>query len=455
MQANNNIELGIMHYQGGDLQNAKSIFEKIVAAQPNNFDALYYLAIVNYQMEDYDEAILNIKKALTKNSISAEANNVLGNILMVAGQLNEAIICYQKAIEINPNFTDAYNNLGMTYIQPLQLDEAIKYFQKAIEINPNFAEAHVNMSFVLLLSGKLNQGWQEYEWRWGLEDSFDDMSYSYIPLWNGSDVSNRTILIHAEQGFGDAIQFIRYIPMVANRGAKIIVDCPKELISLFSNMEDIKQVILRTDYDDIDIDVDVRCPLLSLPYIFRTTIDTIPSDVPYLIADTALIQKWRERLSKDNSNAKKIGLVWAGSSSNKKLRRSYSLSLFSPLSETEDVTFYSLQKGEVSKQAKDSPFGMRLIDYTEEINDFSDTAAIIESLDLVISIDTAVAHLTGALGKPVWTLLPFSPDWRWMLNRGDSPWYPTMRLFRQPSRGDWETVIVKVKDELQKWLGNK
>jgi tetratricopeptide (TPR) repeat protein len=454
MEADNKIELGLMYYQGGDLQNAKSIFEETLKAQPNNFDALYYLAIVNYQMEDYDETILNIKKALNRNPVNAEANNLFGNVLMVKGEVKEAIISYQKAIEINPYFADAYNNLGMTYMYSTQLDEAIKYFQKAIEINPNFAEAHVNMSFILLLSGKLEQGWKEYEWRWGLEDSFNDLSYSYIPVWDGFDVRERTVLIHAEQGFGDSIQFIRYIPMVATRGANIILDCPKELMSLFKNIEDVTQLILKTDYDDIDIDVDVRCPILSLPYIFGTTLDTIPSNVPYLRADLNLIRKWREKISKDNSNATKIGLIWAGSTSKKKLRRSYSLSLFSPLLEIENVTFYSLQKGEASKQAKDIPYSMRLIDYTEDINDFSDTAAIIESLDLVISIDTAVAHLTGALGKPVWTLLPFSPDWRWMLNRDDSPWYPTMRLFRQPSQGDWETVIEKVKDELQKWLGN-
>lgn len=305
MKAQDRIEVGLMHYQEGDLQNAKRCFEETLKVHPDNFDALYYLAMVNYQMEDYDETISNIKKALNRNPINAEANNLFGNVLMVKGKLKEAVISYQKAIEINPNFADAYNNLGMIYKQTAQIDEAINYFQKALEINPNFAEAHMNMSFVLLLSGRLDQGWKEYEWRWGLEDSLDDVSYSYIPLWDGFDIRERTILIHAEQGFGDAIQFIRYIPMVAKRGANVIIDCPKELMSLFNNMEDVTQVILRTDYDDIDIDVDVRCPLLSLPYIFRTTLDTIPSNVPYLRADSTLIQKWRERIYKDNSNAKK------------------------------------------------------------------------------------------------------------------------------------------------------
>jgi hypothetical protein len=378
MKNENIFDLGLMHYHEGDLQNAKRYFEKTLNGSPDNFDALYYLALVNYQLENYDEAISNIKKAINRNPANAEANNLFGNVLMVKGELEEAISSYQKALEINPYFADAYNNLGMTYIQAAQPVEAINYFQNAIQINPYFAEAHVNMSFALLLSGKLDLGWKEYEWRWGLEDSFDNLSYSYIPVWDGFDIKERTVLIHAEQGFGDNIQFIRYIPFVANRGANIIVDCPKELISLFKNMEDVSQVILRTDYDDIDIDVDLRCPLLSLPHIFRTTIDTIPSNIPYLRADSTLTQKWRKRISKDNSNSKKIGLVWAGSTSKKKLRqRSNSLSLFAPLSEIENVTFYSLQKGDAAKQAKDSPFGRRLVDYTEEIDDFSDTAAII------------------------------------------------------------------------------
>jgi hypothetical protein len=252
-------------------------------------------------------------------------------------------------------------------------------------------------------------------------------------------------LIYTEQGLGDAIQFIRYIPLVVQRGAKLIVECRKELASLFRNVSGVKQVIKAGEQLPA---FDVYCPLLSLPLRFNTTLKTIPADIPYIKADAVLFQKWKNRLSDDNPKLK-VGLVWAGRPTFKLSHlKECPLRMFSPLAQIKDITFYSLQKGNGSEQAKNPPEGMNLIDYTDEIQDFSDTAALIENLDLVISVDTSVAHLAGAMGKPVWTLLPFSPDWRWMLKREDSPWYPTMRLFRQPSHGDWKPVIERVKKEL-------
>jgi len=451
VEAQNKIDLGLIYYQEGDLRNAKNLFEDTLKVYPTNFDALYYLAIVNYQMENYDEAFLNIKKALSKNPINADANNVFGNILMVTGQLDEAIIYYQKAIQINPNFADAYNNLGMVYKQNAQLDDAINYFQKALEINPNFAEAHMNLALALLLSGQLKRGWEEYAWRWGLEDALSNVCHSYIPIWEGSNIKGHTILLHAEQGFGDTIQFIRYAPLVAKLGANVIVDSPKELMALIKSIEGIKQVIWREEWDEDQMNIDMRCPLLTLPLIFNTTLENIPSQVPYITVDPLLVQKWRDRIKRHENAKFKIGLVWAGSLSKKKLlHRSDSLDIFLPLAELNNVVFYSLQKGEASIQAKKCPNNLNVVDFTDDIYDFVDTAAIIENLDLVISVDTAVAHLAGALGKPVWTLIPFAPDWRWMLNREDSPWYPTMRLFRQPSHGDWETVINNIFTELKR-----
>ncbi|MEW6213595.1 MAG: tetratricopeptide repeat protein [Nitrospirota bacterium] len=449
MEAQNKIELGLIYYQEGDLQNARNLFEETLKVHPTNFDALYYLAIVNYQMENYDEAHLNIKKVLNKNPINADANNVLGNILMVTGQLDEAIIYYQKAVRINSNFADAYNNLGMVYKQKAQLDGAINYFQKALEINPNFVEAHMNLAFALLLSGQFRKGWEEYAWRWRLEDALPDICYSYIPIWDGSNIKGRTILLHAEQGFGDTIQFIRYAPLVAKLGADVIIDSPEELMPLIKGVEGIKQVIRREEWDEDQINIDMRCPLLDLPLIFNTTLENIPSQVPYITVDPLLVQKWGDRIKRHENAKFKIGLVWAGSISKKKLlHRSDSLDIFSPLAELNNVVFYSLQKGEASIQAKKGSYNLNIVDFTDDIHDFADTAAIIENLDLVISVDTAVAHLAGALSKPVWTLIPFVPDWRWLLNRDDSPWYPTMRLFRQPAHGDWQSVIAKVKDEL-------
>jgi hypothetical protein len=252
-------------------------------------------------------------------------------------------------------------------------------------------------------------------------------------------------LLYAEQGLGDTIQFIRYAPLVAQRGADVIVYCQNELTSLIKDMDGIRQVI---SYGDPLPVFHIHSPLLRLPLIFGTTLENIPTKTPYISVNQALIHKWKEKVKNDTSQLK-IGLVWAGIPGHKNDRnRSCSLDIFSPLANIHDTTFYSLQKGDAAEQAKSPPEGLKLVDYTEEIHDFSDTAALIENLDLVISVDTAVAHLSGALNKPVWTLLPFAPDWRWLLNRNDSPWYSTMRLFRQPSHGDWVSVISSVVREL-------
>jgi hypothetical protein len=294
-----------------------------------------------------------------------------------------------------------------------------------------------------LLAGNFERGWREYEWRWKLKDHRGHIFSS--AAWDGSDVSGRTVLLHAEQGFGDAIQFIRYAPLVAGRGARVVVQCPEELASLIGRVEGVEKVV--ADGGQLP-DFDLQCPLLSLPRVFGTTLENIPVEIPYCTADALLSRKWKDRLQHEDSRFK-IGLVWAGRTKAKRERgRTCSLALFSALAGFDGVIFYSLQKGEGAEQAKNPPENMELIDYTEEIHDFSDTAAFIGNLDLVISIDTAVSHLAGALGKPVWTLLPFAPDWRWMLNRDDSPWYPTMRLFRQPSPGDWEAVIKDIAGEL-------
>ena len=270
------------------------------------------------------------------------------------------------------------------------------------------------------------------------------------PICDGSDIAGLTILIYVEQGVGDAIQFIRYVPLVTQACDKVIIECHRDLSALFQNIEGVKQVMVQGEPLP---NFDIQCPLLSLPSVFNTTLKNIPSRVPYISLDSVLVQKWKDRVQHDDSKLR-IGLVWSGSPKYKNDRnRSCSLADFAPFSKFADITFYSLQKGKASEQAKNPPEGMKLIDCSEDLNDFTDTAALIENLDLVISVDTAVAHLAGAIGNPVWTLLPFAPDWRWMLNREDSPWYPTMRLFRQPSPRDWESVIDSILRELYKFKG--
>lgn len=468
----------------GQLDEAISSFRKASELNPYYADAFYNLGNALVIKGLLDEAILSYKKALQINPNHAISYNNLANALREKGLLDEAIACYLKAVELAPNLADAFNNLGVAYQEKGQMDKALASYQKALLLNPTYADAYNNLGFTLQEKGQLNraiscykkalqlnpslaaahghmalalllrgdyeQGLKEYEWRW--KTKYSCAREFSQPLWDGSDVKGLTILLHAEQGMGDTIQFIRFVPFVAERGARIIVECHKELTSLLKNIAGTGQIIA---FGEQLPAFDLHCPLLSLPLLFGTTLETVPAKIPYIEANPVLVQKWANKVQSDNAN-KRIGLVWAGSPRYKENRnRSLSLNTFSSLSQIENITFYSLQKGEAAKQAENPPGGMHFIDLTKDINDFTDTAALIENLDLVISVDTAVTHLSGAMGKPVWTLIPFSPDWRWLLNREDSPWYPTMRLFRQPEIGDWESVIIKVTKELQAYASDK
>ncbi len=471
--------LGVVFKEQRRLDEAITCFQKALQLNPDFTGAYNNLGLAFHDKGQLDEAILCYQKALQLNPTNIYAFCNLGNTLAEKGQLDEAVGYYEKAIELNPNDAHIYNNLGFIFYNEKQLDKAIPYFQKAIELDPNFAmvycnlgnalkekgqfdeaityyqralqldpelvDAHLNMSLLLLLRGNFEEGWKEYGWRWKLKD-FYRRNYSQ-PLWDGADISGRTILLHAEQGFGDTIQFVRYVPFVAQGRAKVIVECQTELVTLLKSVEGVSQVVSRGEQLHNFV---IHCPLLTLPLIFNTTLNSIPAKIPYITVDSMLVQKWQEKIQHDNLKLK-IGLVWAGGSTFRGDRnRSCSLEIFSPLAQIKGITLYSLQKGEAAKQARKSPTSIKLIDHTTEIIDFSDTAALIENLDLIITVDTAVAHLAGALGKPVWTLLPFVPDWRWLLNREDSPWYPTMRLFRQPSPGNWEAVMENILDELKK-----
>jgi hypothetical protein len=262
-------------------------------------------------------------------------------------------------------------------------------------------------------------------------------------------LEDRILLLHTEQGLGDAIQFIRYLPLVAQRGGRIIIECQAELQRLFQTMDERWQIVVRGQPLPA---FDLHCPLLSLPRVFGTDLANVPNIVPYLHADAQDVRRWQHRLAGHSPNVK-VGLAWAGSPTHKNDRnRSMKLATLAPLGQLSGVCLFSLQKGAAAAEAKTPPDGMKMIDWTDELYDFADTAALIANLDLVIAVDTAVVHLSGAMGKPVWTLLPFVPDWRWLLQREDSPWYPSMRLFRQPRIGDWDSVITRVVDALSRWI---
>jgi tetratricopeptide (TPR) repeat protein len=514
MNIDKGIELILKYYHEGNLVQAEKISRKILRKKPDTPDVLHLLGIIRYQLRDFDSGIKHIEKALHINPNLIEAYNNLGNIyqeikqpekaiqcyrkalqldpflaktyynlgiaLQDTKQTDEAVSCYLKAIQLNTHTPGLYNNLGLaqqekgqfdkaisSYKKALHIDqsfvealynlgnvfnelgqyyEAIHSYQKAIKLNPDYVEAHYNLSLVLLLTGDFRHGWEEYKWRWKLKDR---ETYRYSrPLWEGA-VNDKTILLHAEQGFGDTVQFIRYAPLVAERCKNVIVKCQKELASLLQTVEGITQVFVK---DDQLPEFDFHCPLLNLPSIFSTTISNIPSKAPYIACDSKSIAKWKDKLLQ-NGPGIKIGLVWSGNPKHKKdHKRSCSLEMFSPLADVDKATYYSLQKGKAATEADDPANGLKVINYTEDIHDFTDTAGFIENLDLIISVDTAVAHLAGALGKPVWTLLPYSPDWRWMLDREDSPWYPAMRLFRQTEPGNWDGVIQHVKESLKALL---
>jgi hypothetical protein len=271
---------------------------------------------------------------------------------------------------------------------------------------------------------------------------------SEAPRWDGGDLNGRTVLVHNEQGFGDTIQFIRYLPEVCRRGGKIILACQRELFSLLKGFPGIDHCIANDEPTPPgSVDHQVCCPLLSLPGLLGTTAENIPADIPYLKADAEKARQWRQRLA--GEERRKIGLAWAGRPNHPNdHNRSLNFSALAPLAEIPDARLINLQLGPAAGQAAESL--LKLTDWTDELKDFSDTAGLIENLDLVITADTAIAHLAGAMGKRVWVLLPFIPDWRWMLKRTDSPWYPTMRLFRQRRIGDWATPIAQVAEALQR-----
>jgi tetratricopeptide (TPR) repeat protein len=425
---------------------------KAIELNPSFAVAYYNLGSALREKGHLNEAVIHYQKAIELNPSFAKAHCNLGNVLREKGLLHEAVTQYQKALELDPSFDVAYCNLGATLQEKGLLDEAATHYQKAIELNPSSESAHFNLSLILLLSGNFKNGWKGYEWRWKTKDFVKSSRIFSKPVWDGYDIRGLTVLLECEQGLGDTIQFIRYAALLAQKGATVIVDCQRELAPLIKGVSGVHQIFVQGEELP---EYDLYCPLLSLPRIFNTTLESIPSKESYIEADAVLARRWKEKVFSDNSSLK-IGLVWAGKPTHKNDRnRSFPLATFSPLAALDHISFYSLQKGETAKQVENPPAGIHLIDYTEEFCDFADTAAFMENLDLVVSVDTSVVHLAGALGKPVWVLLPFVPDWRWMLDREDSPWYPTMKLFRQPSAGDWESVIYRVRDALMDVSANQ
>jgi tetratricopeptide (TPR) repeat protein len=437
--------LGVALTEARQLEQAIAALRLALQLKANYPEALNNLGNAYQEAGNTDYAIQCFERVLEMAPDNAGAYNNLAIVLQENGRIEEAIGHYRRALALRPDYPDALNNLGTLLLDEIRLDEAIDYFRKALRLRPNYPAAQANCAHALLMRGEFAEGWKLYEHRWdGSKDARGAKRKIARPQWDGGTLSGQTILLHAEQGLGDTIQFVRYVPQVAARGARVILECHPELTPLLGCVDGVAQVIARGDPVP---DCDVHCPLLSLPLAFSTDLGSVPADVPYLRAPAAAVLRFGQRFTDDD--ALRVGLVWRGEPRNRNdHKRSVALSELAPLAGLAGVRFYSLQMGAGKAETSRPPGGIELIDLTAEIKDFADTAALVEHLDLIISVDTGVAHLAGALGKPVWLLCRYESEWRWMLEREDSPWYPTLRIFRQDAPRNWASVIGRVKQAL-------
>jgi tetratricopeptide (TPR) repeat protein len=424
---------------------ALASFDRALAIRPDYARALNNRGNILQDLKRPAEALASYEKLLAVRPDYVEALYNRGVVLRDLHRPAEALASFDRALSIAPDHVDALNNRGIVLRDMKRPREALASYDRALALKPDHAEMHSNRSGLRLLLGDFEGGWEEFEWRWRTQEFAPWRRDFAVPLWLGEEpLAGKTILLHAEQGFGDAIQFGRYVPLVAARGAKVILEVPPPLTALFSGIEGALLVVGRGEKLP---EFDCHCPLLSLPLAFETRLETIPATIPYLSASEDRVTKWKERLPE--TGVRRIGIAWAGNPNFKgDQTRSIGLDRLSPLLSVAGVEFVGLQK-ELREGDREILKNNSHVKYVgDAIEDFSDTAAIMSSVDLVISSDTSVAHLAGALGKPVWVLLQYVADWRWLLERSDNPWYPTARLFRQPDIYDWESVIRRVKDEL-------
>jgi tetratricopeptide (TPR) repeat protein len=420
-------------------------FERALAIRPDYATALNNRGNTLQDLKRPAEALASFERALALRPSYVQALYNRGIVLRDLLRPAQALASFDQALSINPRHVDALNNRGIVLRDLDRPLEALASYDRALAIDPDNAEIHSNRSSLRLLLGDFDRGFEEFEWRWRAQDFAPWRRDFAAPLWRGEEpLAGRTILLHAEQGFGDAIQFVRYVPLVAARGARVVLEVPPPLAGLLSRIEGATTVIGRGERLP---EFDCHCPLLSLPLAFKTRLETIPAGVPYLSACADRVIEWKRRLPQ--TPARRIGIAWAGNPGFKgDLTRSIGLARFSGLLSAGGIAFLGLQRdlrdGDrdlLRSYPQVTPLG-------EAIEDFEDTAAIMSLVDLVITSDTSVAHLAGALGRPVWILLQYAPDWRWLRGRDDSPWYPTAQLFRQSEFGDWESVVRRVKDEL-------
>ena len=423
-------------------------YDKALSLKPDYHEAWSNKGNTLYELKRFDEAIAHYDKALSLKPDYAEAYYNKGVTLYELKRLDEAITHYDKALSLKPDYHEAWTNKGVTLHELKRFDEAITHYDKALSLKPDYHDASWNKSLCLLLQGDFENGLPLYESRWNSE-KISDIAGKRIfnrPTWLGVEsLQSKAILLYGEQGLGDFIQFCRYVKLVSDLGAKVILETPQSLASLMGGLEGVSELVIKGEELPF---FDYQCPLLSLPLAFKTKLDNIPNSSRYINLDNHLnkVIEWKARLSSKFNP--RVGLVWSGNPRHKNdHNRSLLLADILPFLPSQ-FEYISLQKEvrEVDKLTLDS--NPHILSFTGYLNDFVDTAALIDNLDLVISVDTSVAHLSGALGKKTLVLLPNVPDWRWLLDVEDSPWYPSMKLFRQPAAGDWISVLDKVKLDL-------
>jgi tetratricopeptide (TPR) repeat protein len=439
--------LGMAHQVQGNFDAAVQHYQQAIALQPDYLEAHNNLGNLLLKQQRAARAIRHFKQAIALveqaglppiQAAGPHAN--LARALEQTGDIERAVQHYRKALQLQPHFPEVHNNLGDLYRDQNQMPEAIAHYERAIALQPDLPEAHSNLGMALLRIGDFRRGWAEFEWRSRCAELSD--SPFPQPAWDGFPLDGKTILLYgqqAEQAYGDAIQFIRYAPLIQALGGQVIVQCQQPLVRLFALAPGVDRVV--TPGESLSA-LNVQASLMSLPFLLKTTLETIPA-APYLQPPV----DGRITLPAAPDGNLKVGLVWAGRplyQQDPRRDRTCPLRHFAPLLELPGFSFYSLQKGVAIAELEQLGWQEKIHDLNTQLNDFADTAAAIAQLDLVITVDTAVAHLAGALGQSVWVLLPFAAEWRWLMDRDDSPWYSTMKLFRQPTPGDWVGAIAQM-----------
>ncbi len=445
------VHRGIVLAKLARFDEAVGSYDRAIALDPGDAEAFSNRGAALRALKRFDDAMASHDRAVALDPRLAAAHNNRGIALKEIGRLDAALASFDAAISLRPDFAEAHSNRANALAFLGRYDEAIAACMQAVAINPDDATARCNGGMIKLLTGRFVEGWEDWEARWHSQPASGQRRFAQ-PQWSGdADIGGKRVLLVAEQGAGDTIMAVRYARLVADRGATVILEAPRALGSLLESVGGVREIV---NQGDLLPDFDLYCPLMSLPRAFKTELNTIPAEVPYLQAPSARLERWRARLRP--GGGLRVGINWAG---NPDFRwdqfRSIGLGPLLPILATGNVRFFALQKelrdgdGDLLRRHPQVRW------LGNEIGSFADTAAIISHLDLVISSDTSVVHLAGALGRPVWVLLSSNPDWRWLLDRDDSPWYPTARLFRQSIRGDWSGVVERVMTELGRLAGGR